>query len=148
MTIKLYKVSDAKNVLDKTLDNTTKLDLSGTLRDRSDVVSPYILVQSNPMDYNYVYIEEFGRYYFINDIVNVRKNAWILNLSVDVLMTYNTEIKAMRGIVSRLTTGSAYAPRNLVAEDRETCRKIEFDYSFTDNGTYVLIGKGDVESGS
>lgn len=148
MHITLYKVSDAKNVLDKTLDNTTALKLVGTLRDKSDVVSPYILIQSNPMDYNYAYIQEFNRYYFIEDIVSVRKNAWILNLSVDVLMSYNTEIKLMHGIVSRLTDGSEYAPRNIVAEDKETCRRIDFDYSFTKNGTYVLIGKGDVNSGS
>ena len=145
MTIKLYKVSDAKNVLDKELIESDMLELTGTLRDRSDVISPFILVQSNPMDYNYAYIEKFRRYYFITDIVNVRKNAWIIHMDVDVLMSYNEEIKRMKGIVSRLTDGNEYISRQLPYADKESCRKIEFDYSFTKNGTYVLIGKGDVE---
>lgn len=50
---------------------------------------------------NYVYIPDFNRYYFINDITSVRQNLWRLTLHVDVLMSYKNEIKNTNAFVSR-----------------------------------------------
>ena len=50
---------------------------------------------------NYVYIPDFNRYYFINDITSVRQNLWRLTLHVDVLMSYKKEIGNTKAFVSR-----------------------------------------------
>ena len=50
---------------------------------------------------NYVYIPDFNRYYFINDITSVRQNLWRLSLHVDVLMSYKKEIKNTKAFISR-----------------------------------------------
>ena len=50
---------------------------------------------------NYVYIPDFNRYYFINDITSVRQNLWRLTLHVDVLMSYKKEISNTNAFVSR-----------------------------------------------
>ena len=50
---------------------------------------------------NYVYIPDFNRYYFINDITSVRQNLWRLSLHVDVLMSYKNEINNTNAFVSR-----------------------------------------------
>lgn len=50
---------------------------------------------------NYVYIPEFNRYYFINDIISIRTNMWRLNMHVDVLMSYKNQIKQMNAFVNR-----------------------------------------------
>lgn len=50
---------------------------------------------------NYVYIPDFNRYYFINDITSVRQNLWRLSLHVDVLMSYKKEIQNNYAFVSR-----------------------------------------------
>ena len=50
---------------------------------------------------NYVYIPDFNRYYFINDITSVRQNLWRLSLHVDVLMSYKKEINNIKAFVSR-----------------------------------------------
>lgn len=50
---------------------------------------------------NYVYIPDFNRYYFINDITSVRQNLWRLSLHVDVLMSYKKEISNTNAFVSR-----------------------------------------------
>lgn len=50
---------------------------------------------------NYVYIPEFNRYYFINDIVSIRNNMWRLNMHVDVLMSYKKQIQQMNAFVNR-----------------------------------------------
>ena len=50
---------------------------------------------------NYAYIPEFNRYYFINDIISVRKNIWQLIMNVDVLMSYKDEILKLDAFVTR-----------------------------------------------
>lgn len=50
---------------------------------------------------NYVYIPEFNRYYFINDIVSLRQNLWQITLSVDVLMSYKNQILETKAFVAR-----------------------------------------------
>ena len=50
---------------------------------------------------NYAYIPEFNRYYFINDIISVRKNIWQLVMNVDVLMSYKDEILNLDAFVTR-----------------------------------------------
>lgn len=50
---------------------------------------------------NYAYIPEFNRYYFINDIISVRKNIWQLVMNVDVLMSYKDHILKLDAFVTR-----------------------------------------------
>ena len=50
---------------------------------------------------NYAYIPEFNRYYFINDIISVRKNIWQIELHVDVLMSYKEYFLKLNAFISR-----------------------------------------------
>ena len=144
MNILLYKTTNANNDLNKTISD--KVELVGALRDASSIIAPSILIQSNPIGYNYAYIPEFGRYYYIKNITAFRKGAYIVDLKCDVLMSFKDEILEMSGIVSRLTTGNPYVQRDVLCSVKETHRRIDFpDTPFTRNGTYVLIAKGGVD---
>ena len=141
MNILLYKTTNANNDLNKTISD--KVELVGTLRDASSVITPSILIQNNPIGYNYAYIPEFGRYYYIKNITAFRKAAYIIDLKCDVLMTFREEILNMSGIVSRLTNGDEYATRDIKTKCLETHRRLDFpETPFTRNGSYVLISKG------
>ena len=50
---------------------------------------------------NYAYIPEFNRYYFINDIISIRRNIWQLVMNVDVLMSYKDELLKLDAFVVR-----------------------------------------------
>lgn len=50
---------------------------------------------------NYVYIPDFNRYYFIEDIVSIRNNLWRINMHVDVLMSYKNAILNTSAFISR-----------------------------------------------
>lgn len=144
MKILLYKTTNANNDLNKTI--TDKVELVGSLRDTSSIIVPSILIQSNPIGYNYAYIPEFGRYYYIKNITAFRKTAWLIDLKCDVLMSFKDEILEMSGIVSRLTNGSPYVQRDVLCKVTETHQRINFpETPFTKDGTYVLIAKGGVE---
>lgn len=87
----LYKTDSRNNVLAKGLTN--ELKLNGTLRENTVITAPVITVEiSGAFDYNYAYIADFGRYYFISKIEIQRNKLFRLELRVDVLMSNSTAI--------------------------------------------------------
>lgn len=138
MKLTLYKYSGDDRVINKTLTDDNELE--GTLRDQADILSPVIALQTDPRDYNYVYIPEFKRYYFVHSITQYRKNIWILNLKCDVLKTYENEIMELSGIVSQLNDTS-YIDGSGVFDVRDTHERIDFEDELS-LGTRILIVRG------
>lgn len=101
MTITLYTNKSDKNVMDKSI---TKIkDRTGTLRNDCSVIDPVIALEDIGSDItavNYAYIAEFGRYYFINNII-CKGNLFELEMHVDVLMTYKEGIRSNYGVIAR-----------------------------------------------
>lgn len=99
-SIVLMKNNSDDNVVSKSL--VTLDTITGTLRDQCSILFPIIKIQGNvPTNCNYFYIEEFGRYYYMTDIISYRNDLFELHGKVDVLKTYESQIKASTGIVSR-----------------------------------------------
>jgi hypothetical protein len=67
------------------------------------VLNPVILIGSseNLTVYNYAEIPDFNRKYFITDIRAVRENLYEITLHVDVLATYDTQIRSVKADVRR-----------------------------------------------
>lgn len=100
--IELYQNSAEENRIDKTEYLDKVIDLYGVLRDETSITNPSIIVEYYGVpNFNYCYIEEFGRYYFIDEVFSVRNNLWELSLRVDVLMTYKNNIYNCYGFVDR-----------------------------------------------
>lgn len=99
-TISLFKTVSENNRVVKVL--TDEKHLSGELRNQTSVLNPSIRIESadNISTYNYAYISEFGRYYYITDIVSVRTNCWVVSLRCDVLMSYKDEIQGLNVILN------------------------------------------------
>ena len=104
MIIKLYKNLSDKNVVDKSITQLGS-DLSGTIREDCSVIDPVIKIEDytgfNLTEANYAYIPDFGRYYFINNIVCLSDKIYELNMHVDVLMTYKEGIRSNTAVISR-----------------------------------------------
>ena len=146
MKIKLYKNHSEKNKIRKTL--TGEVEYSGTLREETSVINPVILIHANNLSlYNYAYIPEFHRYYYIRDIVSVRNGLWRVSLSVDVLMSFKTDILELDVILSDTeTTGQSdyYAGdqwRSLVKSKTDI---ITFSNGLLNDGEYILITAGGI----
>ena len=141
MQLKLYKSLDEKNRIRKTL--TEELILNGALRDKSSVIKPTILIQTDPLDYNYAYIPEFGRYYFINNVVAMRNKSFIIDLKCDVLMSYADEIYNLRALIDREETQSQqYVTGDFVIDARHNTEKISFTNPFTEKNYILVAMKG------
>lgn len=102
MQLILYQ-NTAENIrVDKTQNLKQVLSLEGTLRDECSIIEPTITVQLTELpQFNYAYITEFGRYYFLKGITSIRNNLWNIELSVDVTMSFKEVIKSLRAVVNR-----------------------------------------------
>lgn len=148
MEIKLFKTLSPRKKLVKEL--TDGITLTGTLRSQSSVMSPSLQIQDIAViGYNYCYIPDFGRYYYINDINALRANLFELSLGIDVLMTYASEIRGNYAIVDKVENfGVAFNYINdgsWINTNRTDQSIINFANGFNDNGEFILITAGGME---
>lgn len=78
-------------------------DYTCLLKDDCSILRPMIDIQSsdNLSGYNYMYIGDFGRYYFIDDITSLHNGLWRISGHVDVLETYKQAILANQAVIKR-----------------------------------------------
>ena len=148
MEIKLYKTSSPRKKLVK--DLTDGITLTGTLRVQSSIMSPSLQIQDIAViGYNYCYIPDFGRWYYINGIDALRSNLFELSLGIDVLMTYAPDIRKNYAIVDKVENfGAAYNYINdgsWVNTNRMDQSIINFPTGFNDSGEFILITAGGME---
>lgn len=102
MTINLFQNNSDANVVSKSL--TAKGTVTGTLREGCSIIDPIIKIEGisgSDLPYlNYLEIVEFGRYYYIRDIVLVGK-LFEVHCHIDVLETYKDQIKPLQAIIAR-----------------------------------------------
>lgn len=145
MEIKLYhNVSDNRTIRKKLLD---EFSLTGTLRDSCSLIEPVINIENNNVvRFNYAYIPDFQRYYFVKEITNLRKNIWTLELEVDPLMSFKGDILALQVVVDKQSSdsiGDEYIDDGSLVTDNNTFTSVyNLSNGFNDHGEYILITAG------
>lgn len=100
--IYLYKNSSESNRLDKTKYLTSVGSAFGNFRDICDIINPVINIEYKKIpEFNYLYIPNFNRYYFVDKYEIIRTNIFRLYLHVDVLMSYKDGIKNLECLILR-----------------------------------------------
>ena len=91
MNVILYNNKSDKRQLVK---NITEIKtISATAKGDINIISPTLIIHNFTTDFNYCYISDFDRYYFVKSITLLTGQRIQIDLSVDVLMTYKEEIK-------------------------------------------------------
>lgn len=115
MQLKLCKTTNAKNEINKTF--TDELTLNIALKNDFDILSPSIKLELptgiNAYSFNYCYIPELNRYYFIDDIESINFRIWNFICSCDVLETYKAEILASNARLRRSIKTGDYLSANI-----------------------------------
>lgn len=81
------------------------------LLDATSITNPVITIEREAIErpfvytFNYAYISDFNRYYFIDDITSVN-NLWVFRMSVDVLASYKSAILSSSQYVVRSSSAS------------------------------------------
>lgn len=108
MQIIFYNYTGKTNVLYKTLDTSTAITRTGTLRRGTSIITPSIDVQTDLAtfkSYNYCYIPDFHRYYFIIDRVSITSDFIRLTMNCDTLRSYNYRIDKSHCYIERASIG-------------------------------------------
>lgn len=145
-SVDLYRNNSPVEKIGKSL--TDQLTISDVVIKRdTSVLKPVLLVNSSQeiYVYNYMYISEFYRYYFIDDIRSINQNMWEVSAHVDVLETYKAGILANSAVIKR--QASQY---NLYLDDPdfhaynyERIQTLKFPANtFNKNLNYVLVVNG------
>lgn len=100
MTIDMYSNTDPLNKITKSPQNLS-VQYTGQLTDESSIINPTILIDAETIQGNYCYIGDFGRYYYITNITSVKNRLWRVEMHVDVLYTYSTQILANSAILAK-----------------------------------------------
>ena len=108
MNITLYKISEDKRVVAKTISvsNTITTYNSAEIKFPCNMFNPVIILPyysdatKTSLNANYMYIDDFARYYYINKI-ELENQRLIFYCTVDVLKSFASEITSMYGYISR-----------------------------------------------
>lgn len=101
MTLWLMKTnSDSKNLY-KTWTNETSYNCEPY--ENCEILSPHVIMDYSPdiTTFNYAYIPDFNRYYFIDGVDVIPGGACILHMHVDVLYTWSSFIRNLNVLVER-----------------------------------------------
>lgn len=140
-----HNKSDERQIFKVLLDEEK---IIGTLREESSIINPVIMVESDKiLNFNFVYIPKFRRYYFIRDIESFRKKLWVITLECDVLMSFKNDISTCEVVVDKQTmrtNGDEYIDDNSLVCDNYMYNTVyNFDgQQFNESPTYILITAG------
>lgn len=139
-----YNSSDNRCLFKKLLDETI---YSGTLRNETSLIRPEITINSvTPIRFNYAYIPDFKRYYYINSVKSIRNGLWELSLEIDPLMSFKGDIATLQVVVDKQAekeNGDEYIDDgSLVSQNLLFNTIINFSDGFNDNPQYILITAG------
>lgn len=105
----MYHTTSPSNKIGKTLTDETSYDCKFKKDSTCDVLNPVVYIYSeNYIDFNFAYIEQFHRYYFVNNVVIFPNNIYKLELSVDVLDSYKDSILKNTIHVTRKENSNPY----------------------------------------
>lgn len=93
---------------------TLKSTITVNLKDESNILSPSFLLNVSGHDGSN-YVEAFGRFYWVKDVVCVRANLFMLNCVVDVLGSYRKHIRNTTAFVLYDSTPNTEIPDRRIA---------------------------------
>ena len=148
MTIYLYQITDDRKVVSKTLSETPLATLTATIKSDCDILDPTLEVaySANIASANYMYIPDWGRYYYLTRKTVGAQRAFIGG-PVDVLKSYDSGIRGLKCIIQRqedVDRCDMYVEdKAFKCESRRIVSRREFPGGFDkDNSSFILTTGG------
>lgn len=139
MTVIFYKYNGIKNKINKTLaDGLTVNDV--VIQNDFDITDFELLIKNSNynQEYNYCYIQDLGRYYFIESIERMNGTIYKIRVTVDVLKSFSSQIENINAIIVK----SENPNDNFVnCEKSETFENevINLTDNFNHSGNLILV---------
>ena len=142
MQIKFYRTESEDCRLAKSISN--ELIVNGNMKGEVlNILKPTVIFEYNARynNYNYAYIPEFGRYYFISSVDKVNHYT-VIEFDHDPLMNWSTEIKQSSAHVTRTNPakGSKYLKdKRIVNTAQHFYQTKKLGTGFTKADKYIIL---------
>ena len=145
MEVQFYFCNSDSRVINKKLVGGQTFH--GQVRDAVDIMAPVLRFDTNEiLPYNYAYIPEFNRYYYVTDRNAFREGLFDVTFSVDVLVSFAMDIAQLVVVADKQSmeeNGDEYIDdSSLVAENVMFQTVYNYPNGFNDNGEFILITAG------
>lgn len=144
MEIHFYKYTGKPNVIEKVLP-TEYTTLNGTMVNEFNIDNPILKVINYDFDFNYCYIAELNKYYWVDDVTINPNGYYILNMSIDVLYTFKDEIQKSLITVSETAPYSTtfnpatyYDPRLRLFNTSNIINENPFKYNLNEQSIILI----------
>lgn len=118
MIAKTYDTNDSTNTINKTLNFISDIDVK--FKEEVNIYNPNIMLKYDDLiNFNYMYIDKFKRYYFIEDVEVFPNKIYKLTLKCDVLMSFKDDILNSYGNITSQTNYNDYYNFNYSSEVRK-----------------------------
>ena len=139
MTVIFYKYNGIKNKINKTLENGLTVN-DVIMHNDFDITAFELLIKDTNFnsEYNYCYIQDLGRYYFIESVEKMNGTIYKIRLTVDVLKSFSTQIENINAIITK----SENPDDNFVdceKSENYTSEVINLTDNFNHNGNLILV---------
>lgn len=106
IVIRLGKCTEDPRKLDKAanFESSNPVSVTADLKDSCSVMDPQFILSTQAVslvNYNYIQVQSWGRYYYIQDIVTMPGSRVAIRCAEDVLTSNAADIKNLTGFVSR-----------------------------------------------
>ena len=139
MTVIFYKYNDIKNKINKTLSGGLTVN-DVIIQNDFDITDFYLLIKNTTFssEYNYCYIQDLGRYYFIESVEKMNGTIYKIRLTVDVLKSFSTQIENINAVITK----SENPDDNFVdceKSENYTSEVINLTDNFNHSGNLILV---------
>ena len=105
MQMTLYNYSGDRRRVNKYLNTIASVNIIAITND-TNILSPSIIIGTRAFNFNYVYIPNFNRYYYVDDFKLLGGERIGLELSCDVLMSHKSAILSSLCIADRSSSNN------------------------------------------
>ena len=139
MTVIFYKYNGIKNKINKTLENGLTVN-DVVIQNDFDITAFELLIKDTNFnsEYNYCYIQDLERYYFIESVERMNGSIYKIRLTVDVLKSFSTQIENINAIITK----SENPDDNFVdceKSENYTSEVINLTDNFNHSGNLILV---------
>lgn len=110
MVIHLYKDFQKKVNSTRQPSDFTPTSLNVVLKKSTNLINPVFILTIDCAEYNYVFVPDWGRCYFVSDVVYGNDNLCELHCTFDSLATYRENILTYDAFVERTSNPNYYNP--------------------------------------
>lgn len=143
MLMKMYTTKTPNNSIGKVLENATDFDIK--FKAQADRTKPVVVLRCESMiDFNYAFIPNFNRYYFIESIEVTPNKIFNISLRCDVLESFKEDIKKSSGVISQQTNGNNYFNSDYQTEIKKEVDVIKSTVTLDTTKSTILVTIGGV----